>query len=264
VFYTFEAREQLLDFVSKVTGGRMHPNWFRIGGTCQDLPDGWFEDMRAWVKRFPRQWEDVDKLVTGNPIFIGRTRGIGAISEADAHDYGYSGPNLRACGVEWDLRKAQPYMGYEQYDFDIPVGSTGDNYDRYMVRMQEMLQSHRIVAQVIDNMPDGPYVAQGFRYSIPEPQRMLHDIESLIHHFVNVSRGFVPPAGEAYVATEAPKGECGYYVVSNGSNLPYRVYIRTPSFAHLQSTGHITKGDLVSDLVITVGAIDFVLADVDK
>ena len=264
VFYTFEDREQILDFVAKVTGARMHPNWFRIGGVAQDLPDGWRGNMESWIKRFPGQFDEIEKLLTGNPIFVGRTRGTGAISLDDAIDLGFTGPNLRAAGLRWDLRKIAPYCGYERYEFDVPTATTGDNYDRYLVRMEEMRQSHRIIEQCVRNLPDGPYLAQDFRYGIPEPGRMLHDIESLIHHFVNVTRGFVPPAGEAYVATEAPKGEYGYYVVSNGSNLPYRLYIRTPSFAHMQSLLRLVKDELVSDLIITMGGIDFVLGDIDR
>ncbi len=264
VFLTFEYREQMLDFIAKVTGARMHPNWFRIGGTAQDLPDGWRDDMESWVKRFPGQFAEVDALVSRNPIFLARCRDTGGISAADALALGFTGPNLRAAGVPWDLRKMKPYSGYEKYEFDIPTGTTGDNLDRWNVHMAEMLQSHRIIEQCVRNMPDGPYVEQQFRYGIPEPGRMLHDIESLIHHFVNVSRGFVPPPGEAYVATEAPKGEYGFYVVSNGSNLPYRVYVRTPSFPHMQSLLHLSKGELLSDLILTIGGIDFVLGDIDK
>ena len=264
VFLTFEYREQLLDFVAKVTGARMHPNWFRVGGTAQDLPGGWQRDMESWVKRFPGQFAEVDRLVTKNPIFVGRCRGTGPLSADDAIDLGFTGPNLRAAGVDWDLRKAAPYTGYSNYDFDVPTGSSGDNYDRYQVHMAEMLQSHRIIDQCVRNMPDGPYVAQDFRYGIPEPARMLHDIESLIHHFVNVSRGFVPPAGEAYAATEAPKGEYGYHVISNGSSMPYRLYVRTPSFPHMQSLLHLSRGQLLSDLILTIGGIDFVLGDIDK
>ena len=264
VFYTFEHREQILDFVAQVTGARMHPNWFRIGGVAQDLPEGWLEVMEAWFKRFPGQVLEVDKLVTKNPVFMARCQGTGAISEDDAIDLGFTGPNLRAAGLKWDLRKATPYMGYENFEFDIPTGTSGDNYDRYNVHLAELMQSHRIIGQCLKRMPDGPYVAQDFRYGIPEQGRMLHDIESLIHHFVNVSRGFVPPPGEAYVATEAPKGEFGFYVISNGSNLPYRVFIRTPSFPHMQSLLHLAKGELLSDLIITLGGIDFVLGDVDK
>jgi NADH-quinone oxidoreductase subunit B/C/D len=264
VFLTFEYREQILDFVAKVTGARMHPNWFRIGGVAQDLPDGWREDMKAWLERFPKQVAEVDTLVTKNPVFIARCRGTGGISVDDAIDLGFSGANLRAAGLQWDLRKQAPYIGYEKFEFDVPTGSTGDNYDRYLVHLAELMQSHRIIRQCVENMPDGPYTTQEFRYNIPEQPRMLHDIESLIHHFVNVSRGFVPPPGEAYVPTEAPKGEYGFYVVSNGSNLPYRVFVRTPSFPHIQSLLHVSKGELLSDLILTIGGLDFVLGDIDK
>jgi len=264
VFFTFEDREQILDFIAKVTGARMHPNWFRIGGVAQDLPAGWEKDMEDFIRRFPAQVDQIEKLLTGNPIFVGRTRDTGAISQDDAIEWGFTGPTLRSTGVKWDARKGTPYSGYEQYDFDIPVGTGGDNYDRYLVHMAELRQSHRIIEQVVRNMPEGPWVDQDFRYGLPEQGRMLHDIESLIHHFVNVSRGFVPPAGEAYVSTEGPKGEYGFYVVSNGSNLPYRVYVRTASYAHVQGLPKLCIGELVSDLVITVGAIDFVLGDLDK
>ncbi len=236
VFFTFEFREQILDFIAKVTGARMHANWFRFGGTAQDLPAGWREDMEGWLKRFPGQLDQVDKLLTGNPIFVARTRDTGG----------------------------QPYGGYENYEFDIPTATTGDNYDRYLVHMEEIRQSYRIIEQCVRNMPDGDYVTPEYRYAIPEPGRMLHDIESLIHHFVNVSRGFVPPAGEAYVATEGSKGEYGFYVISNGSNLPYRVFVRTPSFPHIQALLLLSKGELFSDLIVTLGGIDFVLGDIDK
>jgi len=264
VFFTFEHREQILDFVAKVTGGRMHPSWFRIGGVTQDLPDGWRDDMQAWVQRFPSQMREVEGLLTGSPIFVGRSRGTGAISLDDAIDLGFTGPNLRAAGLAWDLRKAAPYSGYENYDFEIPTLTTGDNYDRYLIHIAEMWQSHKIIAQCVANMPDGDYMNPEYRYSIPEPGKMLHDIESLIHHFVNVSRGFVPPAAETYVSTESSKGEFGFYVASNGSNLPYRVAIRTPSYPHMQQLAKLVKGQNVSDLVVTLGGIDYVLGDVDK
>lgn len=264
VFFTFEHREQILDFIVKVTGARMHSNWFRFGGTAQDLPEGWRQDMEAWLKKFPGQLDETDKLLTGNPIFVARTRGTGAITAEDAIEHGFTGPNLRAAGVKWDARRAQPYSGYENYEFDVPTASTGDNYDRYLVHMEEIRQSHRIIQQCVKNMPDGDYVTPEYRYAIPEQGRMLHHIESLIHHFVNVSRGFVPPAGEAYVATEGSKGEYGFYVVSNGSNLPYRLFVRTPSFPHIQALLMLTQGELFSDLIVTLGGIDFVLGDIDK
>lgn len=264
VFFTFEHREQILDFVSKVTGGRMHPSWFRIGGVTEDLPAGWREDMEAWLKRFPAQLHENERLLSGNPIFVARTRGTGAIGADDAIALGFTGPNLRAAGVNWDLRKATPYSGYERYDFEVPTGSSGDNYDRYIVHIEELRQSHRIIEQCVRDMPDGDYVSQDYRYVVPDKDRMLHDIETLIHHFINVTRGFVPPEGEAYVPVEQPKGEAGYYVISDGRDLPYRVFIRTPSFPHIQSLLKLVKGQRVSDLVVTLGGIDFVLGDIDK
>jgi NADH-quinone oxidoreductase subunit B/C/D len=264
VFFTFEHREQILDFVAKVTGGRMHPSWFRIGGVGHDLPEGWRDDMESWLKRFPKQLGEVEKLLTGNPIFVGRCRGTGGISLDDAIDMGLTGPNLRAAGLKWDLRKVAPYSGYQKFEFDVPTASTGDNYDRYLVHIAEMWQSYRIIEQCVRNMPDGDYVTPQYRYSIPEPGRMLHDIESLIHHFVNVTRGFVPPAGEAYVSIESSKGEYGYHVVSDGTSMPYRLFIRTPSFPTIQALPMMTRGQKVSDLVITLGGVDFVLGDIDK
>ncbi|TMQ70006.1 MAG: NADH dehydrogenase (quinone) subunit D, partial [Candidatus Eisenbacteria bacterium] len=264
VFYTFEPREQILDFVSKVTGGRMHPSWFRIGGCAEDLPQDWREDMKAWVERFPEQLHEFERLLTGNTIFVDRTRGVAPLSSGDAVRLGFTGPNLRAAGVRWDLRKDAPYSSYERFAFDVPTGTTGDNYDRYLVHMEEMRQSHRIIAQCVEQMPEGDYVSQDYRYVVPDRDRMLVDIETLIHHFVNVTRGFVPPAGEAYVPVEQPKGEAGYYVISDGSDLPYRVFIRTPSFPHIQALLHLVRGEKLSDLVVTLGALDFVLGDIDK
>ncbi len=264
VFFTFEHREQILDFVSKVTGGRMHPSWFRIGGVTEDLPEGWRADMEAWVERFPAQLLQNEQLLTGNPLFVARTRDTGAITLDDAVRLGFTGPNLRAAGLRWDLRKDAPYSGYEQFEFDVPTASTGDNYDRYLIHIEEMRQSHRIIEQCVRHMPDGPYVSQDYRYVVPDKDRMLIDIETLIHHFVNVTRGFVPPVGEAYVPVEQPKGEAGYYVISDGTDLPYRVFIRTPSFPHIQALLRLVKGQKVSDLVVTLGGIDFVLGDIDK
>ena len=264
VFFTFEHREQILDFVAKVTGGRMHPSWFRIGGCAADLPEGWREDMEHFIKVFPGQLDETEKLLTGNAIFTGRTRGTGALTTSDAIDLGFTGPNLRATGFQWDLRKATPYSSYDHFEFDVPTGTNGDNYDRYLVHIEEMRQSHRIIEQAVRNMPDGHYVSQDYRYVVPDRDRMLVDIDTLIHHFVNVSRGFVPPAGEAYVPTEQPKGETGYYVISDGTDLPYRVFIRTPSVPHVQSLLRLVKGEKVSDMVVTMGGIDFVLADIDK
>jgi NADH-quinone oxidoreductase subunit B/C/D len=265
VFFTFEHREQILDFMTRVTGARMHASWFRIGGVAQDLPDGWRAEMEGWLQRFPNQLREVEKLLTGNPIFVGRLRDTGGVSIDDAIEMGLTGPNIRAAGLKWDVRRAEPYSGYEQYEFDVPTATTGDNYDRYLVHIAEMWQSYKIIEQCVKHIPDeGDYVAPEYRYAVPDSQRMLYDIESLIHHFVNVSRGFVPPAAEAYVATESSKGEYGYHVISDGSNLPYRVYIRTSSMPSMQALPMLTRGDKVSDLVITLGGIDFVLGDIDK
>jgi NADH-quinone oxidoreductase subunit C/D len=265
VFYAFNDRERAFAIVEAICGARMHPNFLRIGGSMWDLPKGWDTLVRDFLKYLPPRLAEYDKAVMRNGIFIGRTKGVGAHTTEQALEWGVTGPNLRACGFEWDLRKKQPYSGYENFEFDIPTAHNGDCYDRAVVRLEEMRQSLRIMEQCVDNMPEGPYKARHPLTTPPikEPNTM-HDIETLITHFLNVTWGPVIPPGEAARPIEASKGINFYYVISDGNTQSYRTRIRTPSFPHLQMLPVLTRGAMIADLLAVLGAMDYVLADVDR
>jgi len=263
-FYCFREREMVLDIVELITGGRLHPSWFRIGGTAADLPPGWKEKIDAFVRIFPARIDEYESLITKNPIIRARAVGVGRISLADAKDWGVSGPNLRACGLDWDLRKKFPYSGYENYDFEVPTATGGDCFDRYLIRVEEMRQSLAIIRQAAANMPEGRYVTDDYRYAIPRRKDMLEDIESLIHHFINVTRGPKIPRGEAYVSCEIPRGEQGYYTVSDGLGYAYRMRIRSPGFPNVQVIPMMAKGWTISDLIAIIGSVDYILPDIDR
>jgi NADH-quinone oxidoreductase subunit C/D len=264
VFYMFTDRERIFDIIGAITGDRMHPNWFRIGGVVQDLPRGWDKMVREFLDYMPKRIDEYDRLVMKNRIFQARTKGIGAFTLEEAIDWGVTGPNLRACGFEWDFRKKRPYSGYDQFEFDIPTAEHGDCYDRAVVRVAEMRQSLRIIEQCLKNMPSGPYKSDHPLTTPPLKEHTMHDIETLITHFLNVSWGPVIPPGEAFAEVEATKGNNGYYLVSDGGTESYRTRIRTPSFAHIQTLPLISRGLLIPDLLAILGSLDFVLADIDR
>ena len=263
VFYLFNDRERALGIVEAICGARMHPNWFRIGGVAQDLPNGWDQMFREFLAYLPPRLDEYDRTVLRNRLFKVRTKGIGGCSIQEAIDWGMTGPNLRACGLEWDFRKKQPYACYDQLEFDIPVGTSGDCYDRAIVHVEEMRQSLRIIKQCVDNMPGGPCNAD-HPLAIPPKGRTMHDIETLIHHFLTVSWGPVIPAGEAMVPIEGTKGNNGYYLVSDGGTGSYRTRIRTPSFPHMQMLPLLCRGLMIPDLLAILGSLDYVLADIDR
>ncbi|MEC4748478.1 NADH-quinone oxidoreductase subunit C/D [Methylomicrobium sp. Wu6] len=264
IFYMFIDREKVFDIMESITGARMHSSYFRIGGVALDLPQGWDKRVREFIGYLPSRLDQYDKLVMKNSLIKRRTQGIGSYTSAEAIDWSVTGAGLRATGFEWDYRKARPYSGYENYEFEIPIGNRGDCYDRCAVRVEEMRQSLRIIEQCLEQMPEGPYKADHPLTTPPPKARTLHDIETLIQHFLNVSWGPVVPAGEASVTIEATKGLNGYYLTSDGGTMSYRTRIRTPSFAHLQMIPLMSRGMMIADLIAILASIDFVMADVDR
>ncbi len=264
VFYTFNDRERAFHIVEAICGGRMHPMWFRIGGVAQDLPHGWERIIREFLDYFPRRLDEYDRMIMGNRIFKMRTQGVGACTLEEAVDWGITGPNLRACGIKWDFRKKRPYSGYDQLEFDIPTAPDGDCFSRAVVRVEEMRQSLRIIEQCLIHMPAGPYKSDHPLATPPRKEKTMHDIETLIDHFLSVSWGPVIPPGEAACGIEAAKGNATYYLISDGGTMSYRTRIRTPSFAHIQAVPLLCRGLMIPDLIAILGSIDYVLADVDR
>jgi NADH-quinone oxidoreductase subunit D len=260
----FEEREKLMEFYERVSGARLHAAYFRPGGVHQDLPAGLADDIRAYCERFEPFLDDVEELLTDNRIFRQRNVDIGVVSPEMAMDWGFTGVMLRGSGVAWDLRKAQPYDGYEQYDFDIPVGKNGDCFDRYLCRVEEMRQCRRIILQVLDRLPDGPVAADDMKFVPPRRAEMKRSMEALIHHFKLYPEGYKVPAGETYTAVEAPKGEFAVYLVSDDTNMPYRCKIRAPGFAHLQALDVLCRGHLLADSVAIIGSLDIVFGEIDR
>jgi NADH-quinone oxidoreductase subunit D len=264
LLYMFREREEILDMYEEVWGARMHMAYFRVGGVAADVPKSFLQRAGKFLSGFQEKVDIYEALLTENPIWKKRTRGVGIISADDAIALGLSGPALRASGVDWDLRKHLPYSGYDRYEFDVPRGTRGDVYDRYLVRIEEMRQATRICRQALDGLPAGPVQAEAPRVVPPEKERVLTTIEGLIHHFKIMMEGYSVPAGEVYVAVESPRGELGFYVRSDGGTKPYRLKVRTPSFANLESLSTMAKGQMIADMVAIIGSIDIVLGEVDR
>jgi NADH-quinone oxidoreductase subunit C/D len=264
VFYLFTERERVFEIMEAICGFRMHPAWFRIGGVAADLPQGWDRLVRDFLDYLPRQLDEYNRIVMKSRLFRARTRGVGDYTVADALDWGVTGPGLRACGLAWDYRKKRPYGGYDQFEFDVPTETHGDCYDRVLLRLSEMRQSLRIIRQCLEHMPAGPYKSHHPLATPPLKDHTMHDIETLITHFLNVSWGPVIPPGEVAVAIEATKGINAYYLIADGDTMSYRTRIRTPSFPHLQMIPKICRGALMADLIAIIGSIDFVMSDVDR
>ncbi len=263
--WMFEVREDCLNFFERASGARMHMAWFRPGGVHQDVPEKLLVDIGVWLDtRLPRLFEDAMSLVVDNRIFKQRNVDIAVVSKADALAWGFSGPMIRGAGIPWDLRKSQPYDVYDRMNFEIPVGTNSDCYDRFMVRVEEVRQSAKIMKQCLAEMPSGPVCSQDRKVTPPGRAEMKQSMESLIHHFKLYTEGFHVPAGEVYVATESPKGEFGVYLVSDGSNKPYRCKIRPTAFSHLQAMDFMSKGHMLPDVTAIIGAIDVVFGECDR
>jgi NADH-quinone oxidoreductase subunit D len=264
LLYCFREREDILHIFEMVSGQRMMTSYFRIGGLALEPPLGWLKRVEKFVKAFPSRLEEYENLLTKNPIFLRRTVGVGRLTADEAIAWGLSGPSLRGSGVEWDIRKKQPYSSYDKFDFKVPTQLEGDVYARYLVRVEEMRQSLRIVQQAMDGLPEGPVKANAPHIMLPDRESMKTSIEALIYHFKIVTEGFHPPVGEVYQAIESPRGELGFYMVSDGSPKPFRCHVRAPSFANLQALPKMIEGRLIADVVACVGTIDIVLGEVDR
>jgi NADH-quinone oxidoreductase subunit D len=262
--WIFQQRERVYTMLESWIGARLTTTLTRVGGMGADIPDGWTEDLANFIRTFPKVLEECSTMLTKNAIWVGRTVGLGAMSADEAINYGLSGPMLRASGVAYDVRKDFPYLDYETYDFDVPVGQTGDVYDRFLVRMEEMRQSIRILEQALARLPDGPVNVDDHRVILPPKSKATSDMESMIHHFKQVMEGPRPPIGEAYVAVESPKGEKGYYMVSDGTSKPVRWRIRPPSFVNLSAIPKMVEGHLLSDVIAINASIDIVMGEIDR
>ena len=262
--YTFTEREKIYNLCEQLTGARFTTSYTRVGGQTRDLPEGFLDALNKFLDELPAQIDEIDKLLTRNKIFLDRTKDIGVIQRDRAIAYGITGPNLRASGVDYDLRKAHPYLGYEQYDFDVPLGSVGDCYDRYLVRLEEMRQSHRILKQLVRQLPDGPINVADAKGLLPKKENVLMKMEELIHHFIIATQSVDAPAGEVYFGHENPKGELGFYINSKGGGVPWRLKIRSPSFVNLSICPELLVGCMVSDVPAVLGSLDFVMGECDR
>ncbi|OFW23776.1 MAG: NADH dehydrogenase [Acidobacteria bacterium RIFCSPLOWO2_02_FULL_59_13] len=262
--YCFREREEILKIFEMVSGQRMMTSYFRVGGLALEPPSGFLQRVEKFLSYFPERIEEYEGLLTRNRIWMGRTKGVGILSKEDALDLGASGPTARASGVDWDLRRDNPYSGYEKFSFQVPVRDEGDVYARYLVRLVELRESLKIIRQTLDGLPDGPVRADAPGIVLPDREKMKTQMEALIYHFKIVTEGFRVPPGEVYQTIESPRGEVGYYVVSDGTSHPYRVKVRSPSFANLQALPKIAEGRLISDLIACIGSIDIVLGEIDR
>ena len=264
LLWMFEEREKMLEFYEKVSGSRMHAAYIRPGGVHQDLPDGLLAEIKKFAEEFPKKIDDMEDLLTDNRIFKQRLVDVGVVSKEEALDWGFSGPMIRGSGIAWDLRKSQPYEIYGELDFDIPVGKNGDSYDRYLIRVEEMRESVKLILQCIEKMPEGPVTVDDPKISPPKRSEAKPDMESLINHFKLFTEGYRVPAGETYAAVEAPKGEFGVYIISDGSSKPHRCRVRAPGFAHLQGLEFMVKGHMLADVVTVISTQDIVFGEVDR
>jgi NADH-quinone oxidoreductase subunit D len=264
LLYCFREREDILHIFEMVSGQRMMTSYFRVGGLALEPPLGWLKRVEKFVKAFPGHLKEYEDLLTKNPIWLRRTVGIGKLTADEAIAWGLSGPSLRGSGVDWDIRKNQPYSSYDKFDFKVPTRPEGDVYARYLVRLEEMRQSLRIVQQAMEGLPEGPVKANAPHIVLPDRESMKTSIEALIYHFKIVTEGFHPPIGEVYQAIESPRGELGFYMVSDGSPKPFRCHVRAPSFANLQALPKMIEGRLIADVVACIGTIDIILGEVDR